>query len=50
MIKKFAWDVFKTTGNIDTYLELRNIEKIQENMKVDENENGKGKWNNNFGE
>ena len=40
MIKQLAWNIFKNTGNIDSYLELvelENIEKnIQENIKKDE--------------
>lgn len=50
MINKLAWDVFKNTGSIDAFLELKNIEEIQKNMKVDENyENNQDKWNSNFG-
>lgn len=49
MINKFAWDVFKNTGSIDTFLELKNIEEIQKNMKVDDNENSQDKWDSNFG-
>ena len=50
MINKFAWDVSKNTGRIDAFLELKNIEEIQKNMKVDENyENNQDKWNSNFG-
>lgn len=48
MIKNLAWNVFKNTGDINTYLELRNFEKLQENIGIDENENYKGEWNNNF--
>lgn len=29
MIKKIAWDTFKNTGNIDAYLELKQIEMIE---------------------
>ena len=50
MINKFAWDVFKNTGSIDTFLELKNIEEIKKNMKVDgNNENSQDKWDSNFG-
>lgn len=50
MINKFVWEVFKNTGSIDTFLELKNIEEIQRNnMKVDDNENNQDKWNSNFG-
>ena len=47
MIKDIAWNMFKTTGNVDTFLELKqieNIQKIQANLqKVEQNEG-----NNNF--
>ena len=33
MIKKIAWEAFKNTGNINTYLELKQIEDIQEKME-----------------
>ena len=32
MIKDIAWKMFKSTGNVDTYLELKQIEKIQNNI------------------
>lgn len=46
MIKKIAWNAFKNTGNIDTFLELKQIqdieEKIQEqNLKIEQNINYK---------
>lgn len=49
MIKKLAWNTFKNTGNIDTYLELVEVENIQRNLKVNEYENDKNKGNSNFG-
>ncbi|MCI8759851.1 MAG: hypothetical protein HFJ34_01790 [Clostridia bacterium] len=30
MIKKIAWETFKKTGNIDTFMELKQIEGIEE--------------------
>ena len=40
MIKKFAWDAFKKTGDINTFLELKQIENIEENInKIGENNN-----------
>lgn len=33
MIKKIAWDTFKNTGDINTYLELKQIENIENNIK-----------------
>ncbi len=35
MIKDLAWNAFKNTGNINTFLELKQIEKIQkENCNI----------------
>ena len=31
MIKKIAWDTFKKTGDINTFLELKQIMDIEEN-------------------
>ena len=33
MIKKIAWDTFKNTGDINTFLELKQIEDIENNIK-----------------
>ena len=33
MIKKIAWNTFKNTGNVDTFLELKQIQNIEEQMK-----------------
>ncbi len=33
MIKKIAWDAFKNTGDINTFLEYKQIENIEENIK-----------------
>ena len=37
MIKKIAWDAFKNTGDINTFLELKEIENIQEMKKITNN-------------
>ena len=44
MIKKIAWDTFKNTGDVNTYLELKQIQE----QKVKQNGDNKNKWNNNF--
>lgn len=49
MIKKIAWNTFKNTGNIDTYMELREIMNIEENMKAENNEIIKNQGINNSG-
>lgn len=33
MIKKIAWDTFKNTGDINAFLELKQIENIESNIK-----------------
>lgn len=58
MIKKIAWDTFKNTGDINAFLELKQIENIEnslninksKNIEKDLNKNGKckNKWNNTF--
>ena len=54
MIKKIAWEAFKNTGDINTYLELKQIEQIEkgiEEPKIDifqnELENNINEQNNN---
>lgn len=57
MIKNIAWNIFKNTGNIDTFLEFKQIKDIENNniinnastiQKVELNGNNKNEWNNNF--
>lgn len=44
MIKKLAWDTFKQTGNISSYLEFKELKNIEETMKVTLDETSKSKW------
>lgn len=37
MIKKMAWNAFKKTGDIDTFLEFKQIENIENNIKEVQN-------------
>lgn len=37
MIKKIAWDVFKNTGDINTYLELKQIQNIEQDILNNKN-------------
>ena len=46
MIKNIAWNTFKQTGDINSYLEFKQVEKIEENLKVTLDEANKSKWNN----
>ena len=47
MIRKIAWNTFKNTGNIDTFLELKQIIDLEENIKAENNEIVESKGNNN---
>ena len=50
MIREIAWNTFKNTGSINTFLELKQIENlgnIEENQKVNLNEYSKDEGNNN---
>lgn len=48
MIKKIAWNTFKKTGSIDTFLELKQIEDIEEQIqKVEQNGNNKNEGDSN---
>ncbi len=49
MLKKIAWNTFKNTGNIDTYLELTQVKDIERNVtKVNENGKFESEGYNNF--
>lgn len=45
MIKNLAWNMFKHTGDINSYLEFKETKNIEENMKVVVDETNKSKWN-----
>jgi len=60
MIKNIAWNTFKNTGNIESFLEFKQIQEIENNLvkndliqnninKVEIDEYNQNKWNNNFG-
>ena len=63
MIKKMAWNTFKNTGDVNTYLELKQIQNIEQQMQKqgqnnmmpniqqqmeEQNGNNKNEWYNNF--
>ena len=59
MIKKIAWDTFKNTGDVNTFLELKQIENIEQQMyqqmpvqeqndTEEQNGNNQNEWYNNF--
>ena len=47
MIKKIAWNAFKNTGDIDAYLEFKQIENIENNIKEIQNITNLNLQNNN---
>lgn len=47
MIKKIAWNTFKNTGNIDTFLEYSQLKDIENNIGIEKDGNCKNKGNNN---
>ena len=49
MIKQIAWNTFKNTGDINTFLELKQVKEIEENMKAEKYEITKSKGSNNSG-
>lgn len=39
MIKKLAWNTFKNTGNINTFLELVEVESLENKLSSDNSNN-----------
>ena len=59
MIKKIAWNTFKNTGDVNTFLELKQIQNIEQPLQNDmiqnipqqmeeQNGNNQNEWYNNF--
>ena len=62
MIRKIVWETFKNTGNVNTFLELKQFEGVEENVqnqkliennikqiqKVEQYGDNKNEWNNNL--
>ena len=57
MIKKMAWNTFKKTGDVNTFLELKQLQNLEEQIQIDkqlkqpmeeQNGNNKNEWYNNF--
>ena len=51
MIRQMAWNTFKNTGDINTFLELVEVENLEKNMLEAEKQNGniKSQGNSNSG-
>lgn len=41
MIKKIAWETFKNTGDINTFMELKHFESIERQIKNQNQEDSK---------
>ena len=63
MIKKIAWNTFKNTGDVNTFLELKQIQNIEEQIQgqnhimqnmqqqmEEQNGNNQNEWYNNIRE
>ncbi len=52
VIKQIAWNTFKNTGDINTFLELVEVENMEKNINEMKGEEKNGslqnKWNNNI--
>ena len=59
MIKKIAWNTFKNTGDVNTFLELKQIQNIEQQIQnnmvqnitqqmEEQNGNNQNEWYNNF--
>ena len=47
MLRQMAWNTFKHTGNVTTFIELIEIENIQKNMEGNQYGNIEDKGDNN---
>lgn len=39
MIKQLAWNTFKNTGNIDTFMELLKVQDLEKSLNINNNVN-----------
>lgn len=50
MIKQIAWNTFKNTGNINTFVELMQVEEVEKKLEEEKYGDHKDKGNHNFRE
>lgn len=48
MIKQIAWNTFKNTGDINTFMELSKVIDIERNIKAEQYGNSKNERDSNF--
>ena len=44
MINNIAWNTFKQTGDINSYLEFKQTQNLEKYIKVNIDETNKSKW------
>jgi len=49
MIKQIAWNTFKKTGNIDTFIELTKVKNINKNIEAEKDGINQNKGDNIIG-
>lgn len=47
MIKQMAWNTFKNTGNINTFVELMQVEEVENKIKAEQYGNNKNQGDSN---
>ena len=47
MIKQMAWNTFKNTGNINTFVELMQVQEIENKIKAEQYGNFENQGNSN---
>ena len=45
MLKQIAWNTFKNTGDINTYLELVEVKNLEKNLNGEKDGDNKNNWN-----
>lgn len=50
MIKQMAWNTFKNTGNINTFMELVELQNVEKSLKVNEYGDNKDEGDSNIRE
>ena len=49
MIREIAWNTFKNTGSIDTFMEFMEVENLERSIKAEKYGDSEDKWNNYIG-
>ena len=49
MLKQIAWNTFKKTGNIDTFMEMTKLKNLENSLKAENDGNNQDKGNYHIG-